>query len=199
MKEFRMSAPMEKIPPTQRLITVEEYYRMAEIGLLKPDSRVELIEGAIIDMAPIGPRHNSALYKLTRWFTLAVGEQAIVGVGSSIRLSNITEPQPDLLLLKPRADFYSSRIATTEDTLLVVEVSDTTLSYDRKVKVPLYARYGVPEVWIVDVEGSCLHCFRARANAAYNETRTTASPGVIAVPGLGGVTVNLSYLFQPAE
>ena len=199
MKEFRMSAPMEKIPPTQRLITVEEYYRMAEIGLLKRDSRVELIEGTIVDMAPIGPRHNSALYKLTRWFSLAVGEQAIVGVGSSIRLSNITEPQPDLLLLKPRADFYSSRKAAAEDALLVVEVSETTLRYDRYVKVPHYARHGIPEVWIVDLDNSCLHFFRALADATYNETGTTASPGVMAVPGLGGVTVDLFHLLQPAE
>ena len=199
MKEFLMSAPMEKIPPTHRLITVEEYYRMAEIGLLKPDSRVELIEGAIVDMAPIGMRHNSALNKLNRWLNLAAGERAIVGAGNSFRLSNITEPQPDLLLLKPRADFYSSRIATAEDTLLVVEVSDTTLRYDRNVKVPLYARYGVPEVWIVDVEGSCLHCFHALANATYTETETTASPGAIAVRGLDGVTVDLSHLLQPAE
>src|SRR5262249_53336494 len=141
-------------------ITVEEYHRMAEIGLLNEDSRVELIEGEIIDRAPIGISHNCVVDRLNRWLVMAAGEQGIVRVQGSFRLSNITEPQPDVILLKPREDFYASKLAAGEDTLLVVEVSDTTLRYDRDIKVPLYGRHGIPEVWIVDLETGRLHLFR---------------------------------------
>ena len=170
-------------------ITVDEYHRMAEVGLLAPDARVELIEGEIIDMAPIGISHNCAVSKLNRLLVMAAGDRAIVLSQGSFRLSNITEPQPDFILLKPREDFYASKFAGGEDTLLVVEVSDTTLRYDRNVKVPLYARHGIPEVWIVDLQNGRLHFFRELVNEAYTDVTATDNPGITALPGVGGVTV----------
>jgi Uma2 family endonuclease len=177
-------------------ITVDEYHRMAEIGLLNEDSRVELIEGEIIDMAPIGISHNCAVDRLTRWLVTAAGDRAIARIQGSFRLSNITEPQPDVILLKPREDFYASKFAAGEDTLLVVEVSDTTLRYDRNVKVPLYARHGIPEVWIVDLQNGRLHFFRELVNEAYTDVTATDNPGITALPGVEGVTVDLSRLLQ---
>src|SRR5487761_945488 len=127
------TVPMPRSPSRHR-ISVEEYHRMAEVGLLAPDARVELIEGEIIDMAPIGNPHNSAVDRLNQWLTVAALGHAIVRVQGSFRLSGFTEPQPDVILLKPTEDFYWSRPATGEDTLLVIEVSDSTFAYDRKIK-----------------------------------------------------------------
>ena len=170
---------------------------MAEVGLLAPDARVELIEGEIIDMAPIGNPHNSAVDKLNQWLTLAASAQAIVRVQGSFRLSGFTEPQPDVILLKPTEDFYWSRTATGEDTLLVIEVSDTTFSYDRRIKAPLYARYGIPEYWIVEIERARLHFFRSLVDGRYTDLSCTSTPGVTELPGLGGKTVDLTRLLTP--
>ena len=170
---------------------------MAEVGLLAPDARVELIEGEIIDMAPIGIHHTSVVDRLSRLLMFAVLDEAIVRVQGSFRLSGFTEPQPDLILLKPSTDFYWSRFATGEDTLLVIEVSDSTFRYDRKVKVPLYARYGVPEYWIVEIEHTRLHFFRSLVDGRYTDVSVTSTPGVTELPGVAGRTVDLSRLLQP--
>src|SRR5262245_30023882 len=126
---------MANKPQDRRIITVEDYHRMAEEGILNEDSRVELIEGEIVEMAPIGMSHNCAVDRLTERLVEAAARRAGVRVQGSFRLSNITEPQPDLIVLKRREDFYAHKFAAGEDTLLVVEVSDTTLRYDRNVKV----------------------------------------------------------------
>jgi len=170
---------------------------MAEVGLLAPDARVELIEGEIIDMAPIGNPHNSAVDRLNQWLMSAVSGRAIVRVQGSFRLSGFTEPQPDLILLKPREDFYWSRFATGDDTLLVIEVSDSTFTYDRRIKAPLYARYGIPEYWIVEIERARLHFFRSLVDGRYTDVSATSTPGVTELPGLAGKSVDLSRLLTP--
>jgi Uma2 family endonuclease len=182
--------------PSRHRITVEEYHRMAEVGLLAPNARVELIEGEIIDMAPIGNPHNSTVDRLNQGLTTAVAGQAIVRVQGSFRLSGTTEPQPDVILLKPREDFYWSRSATGDDTLLVIEVSDTTFVYDRKIKAPLYARYGIPEYWIVEIEPARLHFFRSLVDCRYTDVSVTSSPGATDIPGLSARSIDLSRLLQ---
>jgi Uma2 family endonuclease len=191
-----MSATMEDKSFPKQLITVEEYHRMGELGIFNGNSRVELIEGEIIDMAPIGISHNCAVDRLNHRLVTAAGTRAIARIQGSFRLSNITEPQPDVILLKPREDFYASKFAAGEDTLLVVEVSDTTLRYDRNAKVPLYARHRIPEVWIVDLEKGRLHFFRQLADGVYNQVTSTDRPGLTPVPGLEGLTVDLSRLLE---
>ena len=186
-----MDAHMESWLPRHR-ITVDEYYRMAEVGLLAEDARVELIEGEIIDRAPIGTRHGAAVLQLNQLLQRAVGDRATVSVQGPIRLSVSSEPQPDLALLKPRRDFYETRHPTAADTLLIIEVSDTTLRYDREVKVPLYARHGVPEVWIVDLKGRAIHFFRSPADGKYADVSSAAEPGEITVAALPGVVIDLS-------
>jgi Uma2 family endonuclease len=170
---------------------------MAEVGLLAPDARVELIEGEIIDMAPIGIHHTSVVDRLNKWLMSAVSDRAIVRVQGSFRLSGFTEPQPDVILLKPREDFYWSRFATGDDTLLVIEVSDSTFRYDRKIEVPLYARYGIPEYWIVEIESAQLHFFRSLVDGSHTDVTTTSTPGVTELPGLSGKTIDLSRLLTP--
>jgi Uma2 family endonuclease len=194
--ELQMGTPMESWPRRHR-ITVNEYHRMAEVGLLAPDARVELIEGEIIDMAPIGTNHNSVVDQLTRLLVRAVGDDAIVRVQGSVRLSQISEPQPDVVLLKPRADFYRNEFATGADTLLVIEVSDSTLRFDRDVKVPLFARHGVPEVWIFDVQGDRLLAYGSLSDAAYTRQTSIARPEAMPLTALPGMVVDLSSVFAP--
>lgn len=157
------------VQPARRLFTVDEYHRMGEAGILHEDDRVELIEGEIVEMAPIGNRHFHSVMMFTHRLVGAVGERALVSVQNPVRLSPRTEPQPDVVLLRLRRD-YRERGALAEDVLLLVEVADTTLGYDRGVKLPLYARAGVPEVWIVDIAGEAIEVYRGPAGAAYRET-----------------------------
>ncbi len=189
-----MSVAMEDFPRRHR-ITVDEYHHMAEVGLLAPDARVELIEGEIIDMPPIGIRHENAVDRLTRLLVLAVGERAIVRCQGSIQLGDFSQPQPDFALLAPREGDYAQRRATAADTLLVIEVSETTLRYDRQTKLPLYARHGIHELWIVDVRGRQLHVFRNPTGAAYEEVLSLDEPGVIPIASLPDVSVDLSSLW----
>lgn len=191
-----MSTPMAGAP-RKHLISVDEYYRMAEVGLLAPDARVELIEGEIIDMVPPGSRHARTVDHLTRLFILAVGDRAIVRSQNPSRLDRRSEPQPDLALVAPRADEYGESHPEPADTLLIVEVSDSSLGFDRDVKLPLYARHGIPEVWIVDLQHSELHVYRSPHEGRYIDHRHTHEPGLTSVAALSGLDMDLSRLFQP--
>lgn len=187
---------MENWLPRHR-ITVDEYYRMAEVGLLAPDARVELIEGEIIDMPPIGSRHGGTVTQLHHLLVQAVATRASVRVQQPVRLGKSSEPQPDLALVKPRADYYKSRHPTAADTLLIVEVSDTTFRYDRQIKVPLYARHGIPEVWIVDIKGRQMHFFRSPGADGYGDVVSSTEPGAREIAALPGVQVDLSGVLRP--
>ena len=139
---------------TRRRFTVHDYHRMGEAGILHEDDRVELIEGEIVEMAAIGTRHFTCVNGLTRLLVREAGDAAIVSVQNPVRLDEHTEPQPDLTVLRVRD--YRESLPTPEDVLLLIEVSDTTLAYDRGVKLPLYARAGIREVWIVDLPGEVI-------------------------------------------
>jgi Uma2 family endonuclease len=178
-------------------LSVDDYYRMAEMGVLAPDARVELIEGEIIDMSPIGSRHGGTLGFIHRQLAEAVGKSAMLLSQSSLRLDRWNEPQPDLMVLRPRPDFYRTSHPMASDVLLLLEVSDSTLRYDRQVKVPLYARHGVPEVWIVDVTGNELHCLRSPQNGAYTDATCLRAPGNVPLSLLDALAVDLEGLFEP--
>src|SRR5262245_48795970 len=120
--------------PRRHLINVEQYYRMAEAGVLAPDARVELIEGEIVDMAPISSGHAGVVNFLQRTFDRGIEELGVVAVQQPLRLGNRSEPQPDVMLLKPRADLYRTSHPTADDVLLLIEVSDSTLKFDRGAK-----------------------------------------------------------------
>ena len=138
----------------RRRFTVHEYHRMGEAGILHEDDRVELIEGDIVEMAAIGTRHFACVNALTRLLVKGVGDEAIVSVQNPVRLDEHTEPQPDLTVLRTRD--YKRSLPGPGDVLLLIEVSDTTIPYDRGVKLPLYARAGIPEIWIVDLAGETI-------------------------------------------
>ena len=180
--------------PRHRL-TVEEFHRMGETGILRPDACVELIEGEIIDMAPIGSPHASAVARLAQLFVQALGSTAVVWIQNPIVLGDYSEPQPDLILLRPRDDFYRHALPRPADALLVVEVSDTSLRFDREVKLPLYARSNIPETWIVDLEHRVLMVYRNPADAGYRDIRTLVDPRAAAPTLLQACVLDLSDIF----
>ncbi len=153
----------------KELITVDEYYRMAEEGILKRDDRVELIEGEIIPMVPIGSAHASSVYRLIHLFTKHIGDRAIVGAQNPVRLSNITEPQPDFAILKMRSDFYRDSHPSPRDVLLIIEVAQSSTLYDRDKKKPIYARHGIPEYWIVDLNQNLIEIYRDARDGQYQQ------------------------------
>ena len=136
---------------SRRLFTVDQYHEMARSGILSEDDRVELFAGEIVEMSPIGSRHASCVDRLTKTITMQIENSAIVRVQSPIRLGPRSEPQPDLALLKPRADFYAQAHPGPQDVLLIIEVAETSTDTDRKLKLPLYAKTGIPEVWIFEL------------------------------------------------
>lgn len=183
-----------QIEATKKLFTVDDYYRMAETGILGPEDRVELIDGEIIEMCPIGNRHLGCVNRATDAFTGAFRGKAVVSVQNPLRLSNYTEPQPDAVLLKPRADYYASKKPSAEDAFLVVEVADTTLRYDRNVKAPRYAAAGVPEVWIENLEEDLLLVFRDPAGKTYKTCLTLRSSDSISVLAFPDVVFKVDQL-----
>jgi len=156
----------------RRLFTVEEYHSMVRAGMLNEDDRVELIEGEITQMTPIGSKHSAAVGRLTRLFSEQAGRRAIVWVQNPIRLGERSEPQPDVTLLRPREDFYASGHPGHRDILLVVEVAETSADYDRVIKVPLYARGGILEVWLVNLEGEAIEVYQSPSPEGYHEMQT---------------------------
>ncbi|MET0657457.1 MAG: Uma2 family endonuclease [Steroidobacteraceae bacterium] len=189
-----MNFAVEQWPRTHRL-TVDEYHKMAEVGLLAPDARVELIEGVIVDMPPIGSRHAGKVNLLTRVLVLATGERAVIAVQQALRLGRKSEPQPDLAILRPRLDLYEGSHPTAEDVHLVIEVSDTTLKFDRGPKLALYARHGVPEVWVVDLVNNQLHCMSQPSGDRYRVERSLEAPAEVTVAALPDVRLELKKLF----
>ena len=144
----------------RRPFDVSEYYRMAEKGILGAEERVELIEGEVLRMSPAGSRHAAVVNRLTQALTVALADRAVVAVQNPVRLSDFSEPEPDVAVLRPRDDFYAAAHPTADAVLLLVEVSDSSLSFDRGEKLEVYARHGVREVWIVDVAGEAIHVHR---------------------------------------
>jgi Uma2 family endonuclease len=139
-----MSVQLQK-----RYFSVDDYYRMFRVGVFSQGDRVELIEGEVIEMSPVGTRHAGCVDALNSLLSDKVGKLAIVRVQSPISVDDYSEPQPDIALLKPRRDFYRRSHPTPADVLVVIEVCDTSVDYDRNVKLPLYARAGIPEAWLV--------------------------------------------------
>ena len=180
--------------PTPRRFDVDDYYRMAAAGILTPEDRVELIEGEIVDMAPIGSEHAATTDILNELVTRAVATaQAQVRVQGPLRLDRRNEPQPDLLLLRPRADRYRATHPTAADVLLLIEVADSSLAFDRGQKLALYARHGVPEVWIVDLVGRAIEFCRTPSATGYAERRRL-SEGDLTPALVPGLTISLAEL-----
>lgn len=163
--------------------SVQDYYRMAETGVLKPDARVELLNGEIIDMSPIGPLHGGVTNYLNDVFSKASRGRWLTTVQNPVRLDEHSEPQPDLMLLKPAADYYRNRHPRPEDVLLLIEVSDATLKFDREAKLPAYGRAGIGEVWIVNLTDRTVEVYREPHFTGY-DSKSVLRTGEEAAPGV---------------
>jgi Uma2 family endonuclease len=175
----------------RRLFTVEEFHRMGKAGVFSEDDRVELLEGEIVQMTPIGSRHAACVDRLNRLFSQRVGERAIVRVQNPVRLDEQSEPQPDLALLKPRPDFYAQANPVPADVLLLIEVAETSADMDREAKLPLYARSGVFEVWLVDLSAERVEVHRKPAPHGYQERRTVARGQHLAPQALSDLVLSV--------
>jgi Uma2 family endonuclease len=154
-------------PIPRRKFTVEQYYQMAATGILAPDERVELLEGEIIEMSPIGPRHANCVDRIAELVREKLGRTIYLRAQNPVRLSNYTEPEPDITLAK-RAD-YSARHPLSDDIFLTIEVSDTTLEKDRTMKQKIYANASIPEFWIVNLPEDVVEVYRQPAGDLYQE------------------------------
>lgn len=188
-----MNAVLEQV---RHRVTVDEFHKMAAAGIFMEDDRVELIDGEMVDMAPIGSRHASIVKRLTNLLVTLAQGRAIVSAQDPLRLDPHSEPEPDLMLLKPRADFYSEAHPGAEDVLLLIEVCDTTVRYDREVKLPLYARQGVAEVWLIDLEARLVEtCRMPQPEVGNYAERETHSGGAIAPRALPDCRVVIEDFF----
>ena len=152
----------------KKLFTVREYHRMGEVGILGPEDRTELIDGEVIRMSPTGHRHAMCVSRVIHAFTVALPGKALVNPQNPLVLNDYSEPQPDLVLLKYRSDFYKSeQYVTPKDALLVLEISDSTLRFDLATKMPRYAAAGVSELWIENLIADELLIFREPTGEAY--------------------------------
>jgi Uma2 family endonuclease len=182
--------------PEKTRINVDRYQKMVAAGVLTKRDRIELIDGEMFNMAPIGPKHAALTSRLTKFLVLAVGDSGIVSPGGPVNLGDFSEPQPDLLLLRPRGDFYVGKIPEAADVLLLIEISDSTLAFDQNTKRALYARHGVVEYWIIDVEGKRIQVHREpTVNGSYAQARVFGMTESVSPAGLPEVRLLVQSLF----
>ncbi len=157
--------------PARKLFTTTEYHQMIEAGIFGEDDRVELLNGEIIEMSPMGPRHASCVKRLIAVLSDRIKKWAILDVQDPVQLDEYSEPQPDLTLLKPRADFYATAHPTPADVLVAIEVADTTADKDRQIEIPAYALAGIPEVWLIDLFNDLIEVHSKPYKGVYQEVR----------------------------
>ncbi len=179
-----MEAELER-----RTISTEEYHKMWEVGILGEEERVELIQGEIVNMSPIGSKHAACVKRINALFSSMIGDKAIIGIQDPVSLDDYSEPQPDISILKPSEDFYKDRHPYAEDTLLLIEVADTTVESDTHIKIPLYARAGIPECWVIDLNLGDIIIYQYPLSGVYR-SRTIVKNNEEITLSLLGHTIN---------
>jgi Uma2 family endonuclease len=175
-------------------LTVDDYHRMGETGILKADARVELIEGEIIDMAPMGSKHAYVVAALTKRLMSVVATQAEVRCQLPIRLDDYSEPEPDIAIVKPRDRHYAISHPAPQDVLLLIEVADSTLAFDRSIKLPLYASHGITEVWLVDLSANQIYAHREPRDGAYQDVLAIDVKNPVVLRELADLRLDLSRI-----
>jgi Uma2 family endonuclease len=175
--------------------TVKQFHQMAESGILSENERVELIRGEMIDMSPIGTRHAGCVLFLSNFLISLLRGRALINVQNPLELDETSEPQPDIALLKPRPDFYRNSHPQPEDIFLLIEVADTTVKYDREVKIPLYAEANIPEVWLVDVNQEIIEVYRNSLEGIYQDVQKLTKNQSLSTLAFPDVSIHLSELF----
>jgi Uma2 family endonuclease len=175
--------------------TVQQYHKMAEAEVFTPQERLELIKGEVVKMSPIGLKHATTVNRLNNLFHQKLLGKVIVSVLNSVQLNDYSEPQPDLVLLKFREDFYANKLPQSEDILLLIEVSDSTIKYDREVKIPLYAENNIQETWLVNVENQLLEVYTKPQDNQYQNTQILTYQQSVFPINFSGLTINLTDIF----
>ena len=181
--------------PTKYRLTVEQYYKMAEVGILGTEQRTELIEGEIIEMSAIGTKHAICVSNLSELLTLRTIQIAHVRQQNPVHLSDHSEPQPDIALVKRPSNLYVDCHPTCEDIFLLIEVSDSTLKYDREIKIPLYAKAGIPEVWIANIEAQIFEVYRLPSQDGYQKIQSYSKGEVIQIELLADISIAVDDIF----
>lgn len=180
------------LPISKYHFSAAEFERMGEAGVFTKDARLELIEGEIIERSPIGSRHAACVKFLSRFLNRTVGDIALVSTQNPIRLDDFSEPEPDLALLRLRDDFYRDAHPTPADVMLIIEVADTTLAYDREVKVPLYAKAVIEEAWIINLAEEQVEIYSGVANGAYQTITNFRRGDEARARTIAGLTVGVA-------
>ncbi len=180
-----------------RRFTVTEYYRMAAAGILHEDDRVELIDGRIVEMAPIGSAHAGSVKDINQIFRPFASRLVTVGVQDPVRLDEGSEPEPDISVLRYRPDNYRNMHPEPPDILLLIEVADTSLAYDREVKIPLYARAGIIETWLVNLTGDCLEVYREPGPSGYQQLQVLGRDAEITLAALPEIRLKVADILPP--
>ena len=184
-----------EVAAARRLFTREEYHRMGEAGILTRRDRVELIKGEIVTMSPIGPRHYAFVNNLARLLITRLADRAFVGVQGPVVLADDTEPQPDLAVNRHRAVPYSERFPAAEDVLLLIEVSESSLAYDRSTKLRLYVAHGIPEYWVIDCIARSVEIHRTPATDGYRDVRRIDGAASVSLQAFPDVVLPLVEIF----
>ena len=183
---------MATVNPTKHLTNLDEWRRLGEANIFPPESRLELINGEILEMAPIGFNHAGHLKHINKLFTKLVPDNIIISVQDPLQLGDLSEPEPDFMLLKPNDDFYSSRHPNANDVLLLIEVADTSLIFDQNQKLRLYALHGIPEYWLLNLNDSCLEVYRMPNGELYAEKTTLRAGDTTTLSQLDQITINIA-------
>ncbi len=176
--------------------TVDDYSKMAEIGVFKAGDRIELIRGEIIEISPIGTRHAACVRRLQLLLSEKVGKRALCDTQNPIQLGNNSQPQPDVTLLQPRDDFYATQHPQPQDILLLVEVADTTLEGDRTIKIPLYAEHNITEVWLVNLPENCLEVYRQPTETGYQIISQFYPGDTLSLQTFPDITLNVNQILS---
>ena len=182
---------------TRHRFTVDEYHKMAEVGLVTEDDLVELIDGDIIDMPPIGPGHASSVDRLGDRFRTWLGGAVIIRSQNPVRIGPRTEPEPDIVVVPRRDDYYATGHPTPADVLLLVEVADSSLDYDRNTKIPLYAEAGIVEYWIVNLVDDLILVYRDPGPAGYGVVQVLRRGDTIRPLAFPDVEIAVSDVLRP--
>lgn len=174
-----------------RPFNVDDYYAMARAGVLRPDECLELIDGRVLVKPSISSARAGTINRLNRCLAMTLGERAIVSVQNPVRLDDFNEPEPDLAVLNPRDDFYAEAHPSASDVLLLIEVSDSSLVFDRKIKLPLYASHGISEVWVVNLIEGVIEVFRELSGRTYGTSLRLSRADELACESVPGLKISV--------
>lgn len=183
---------MASIYPRKHVTTLNEWRKLGEAGIFPPDCRVELINGEIFDMSPIGFNHAGHLKRINKVFTRLIPDDLVTSVQDPLQLGDLSEPEPDFMLLNPHVDYYSSRHPQANDVLLLIEVADTSLAFDQTQKLRLYALHAIPEYWLLNLNDNCLEVYRQPDGDTYAEKIVLRASSTITLSQLPSLTIQIS-------